>query len=455
MVLRSGYPYQVFTVDKPALPFKHHRAGGVTTLSKARALFIPGLLAMLVTPATIAATIVAMTAAITAATIPAFASDLQIPIPQRSLSTPSQKLNREGVAELKRGHQKKAKRLFYKAYLLDPEDPFTLNNLGYVAELEGDADRALRYYELAARQHTDAIIDKSNEAALKGKPLDDAFRQVQDADRQVSKINEQAIVLLRDGHVFEAKNLLQSMLPSHPNDPFLLNNLGYALENVGDIEGALRSYSAAASLHSTRRVVVTPRPKWRGRPISEVAAENAVAMSQQIAKGEGIEASTARLNLRGVAALNDNHPAIAKEFFLQAYQQDVRNAFTLNNLGYIAELAGDRETAEMYYEAARAGRDAKDKVSYSTRRDAEGQKIDKLANDNQADVEATLKAVQETKRREQRPIELKRRDTVAPRNNQETKPVPPVEMQAPALPALPPPNPDQDHNTAQPQSPQN
>ena len=65
---------------------------------------------------------------------------------------------------------------------------------------------------------------------------------------------------------------------------------------------------------------MTPRVKWRGRPISEVAAGNAVAVSEQIARGEGVEATTARLNLRGVAALNDNHPLVAREFFLQAYQ---------------------------------------------------------------------------------------------------------------------------------------
>lgn len=390
-----------------------------------------------------------------AAARPGFASNLQIPIPQRGVSTPSQKLNREGVAELKRGHQKKAKQLFYRAYLLDPQDPFTLNNLGYVAELEGDADRALRYYALAAREHTDAVIDRSNEAALKGKPLNEVFRQVQNSDQELSRLNERAIVLLRDGHVFEAKNLLQSALPRHPNDPFLLNNLGYAMETVGDVEGALRCYSEAASLHSTKRVVVTPRVKWRGRPVSEIARENAVAMSEQIARGEGVDATTARLNLRGVAALNDNNPSVAKGFFLQAYQQDARNAFTLNNLGYIAELAGDRESAEMYYEAARAGRDANAKVSYSTRRDAEGQKIDKLADDNQLDVEATLKAVQEMKRREQRPIELKRRDAVPENSEQESTPVPPIGVQAPALPTLPPPTSQQERNaTPNPQPPQ-
>lgn len=381
------------------------------------------------------------------------ASDLHVSIPGKSISTPSQKLNREGVAELKHGHQKKAKELFYKAYLLDPDDPFTLNNLGYVAELDGDADRALRYYALAEREHTDALIDRSSDADLKGKPLGDAFRQVRNSDQEISRLNEQAIVMLQQGHVFEARNLLQSALPRHPQDPFLLNNLGYALEAVGDLQGALRSYSAAASMHSAQRVIVTPRVKWRGRPISQVAAANAAAVSEQIARGEGVEAATARLNLRGVAALNDNNPSAARGFFLQAYQQDTRNAFTLNNLGYVAELAGDRESAEMYYEAARTGRDANAKVSYATRRDAEGRKMDSLADDNQVDVEATLTAVQDTKRRAGRPIELKRRDGTPVASEQDTTPVPPIGVQAPALPGLPPPSSDRDQNSVT--SPQN
>ena len=367
-------------------------------------------------------------------------SDLRIAIPQRPVSTPTQKLNRDGVAELKRGHQGKAKRLFYRAYLLDPDDPFTLNNLGYIAELEGDADRALRYYALASHDRTNAVIDLSSEADLKGKPLREVFQQVQNADQELSRINERAIVELQKGHVFEARNMLQSALPRHPQDPFLLNNLGYAMESVGDIEGALRCYSAAASLHSNQPVVVTPRVKWRGRSISQVAAENAAAISQRLAQGEGAEAATARLNLRGVAALNDNNPSAAREFFLQAYQRDSQNAFTLNNLGYVAELAGDRESAEMYYEAARSGRDANARVSYATRRDAEGRKIDTLADDNQTDVETTLRAIQNAKRRAGRPIELKRRDGASAEIEPDATPVPAISLQPLALPALPPPD---------------
>jgi Flp pilus assembly protein TadD len=386
------------------------------------------------------------------ARVPAFAGDLKIPIPERGKSTPVQKLNRDGVAELKRGHLEKAKKVFYRAYLLDPGDPFTLNNLGYVAELDGDADRALRYYALAAKDHTDAIIDLSSEAALKGKPLDAAFRQVGDSDREISKISEQAIVLLKEGHLFEARNLLRSVLDRYPQDPFLLNNLGYTTESLGDLEGALRYYSAAASVHSTKPVTVTPRQKWRGRPISEVAASNAAAVNEQISRGEGTEATTARLNLRGVVALNDNNPSAARQFFLQAYNRDAQNAFTLNNLGYIAEIDGDWESAQSLYEAARSGRDANERVSYSTRRDDEGQKVDNMADENQVGVETSLKAIQQARRRANNPVGLVRRDA-SPESSEPAKPVPPVGVQPPPLPALPPPGSEQDRNQQNPQHP--
>ena len=74
--------------------------------------------------------------------------------------------------------------------------------------------------------------------------------------------------------------------------------------------------------------------------------------------------------------------------------------------------------------------------------------MDSLADDNKADVEATLTAVQETKRRAGRPIELKRRDGASASSEQDATPVPPIAVPAPGLPALPPPNSEQDRNAA-------
>ena len=90
--------------------------------------------------------------AVLAITTGAHAADLRIKIPKRSKPTPVQKLNQDGVKAVQKHDYEKAKRLFYKAYLVDPNDPFTLNNLGYIAELEGEIERAQRYYALAAEQ---------------------------------------------------------------------------------------------------------------------------------------------------------------------------------------------------------------------------------------------------------------------------------------------------------------
>jgi tetratricopeptide (TPR) repeat protein len=78
----------------------------------------------------------------------ASAGDLRLNLPKRTQPTPVQKLNRQGVRALEKHDYAKAKALFYKAYLLDPNDPFTLNNLGYIAELDGEVERAQRFYAL-------------------------------------------------------------------------------------------------------------------------------------------------------------------------------------------------------------------------------------------------------------------------------------------------------------------
>src|SRR5689334_1525579 len=103
--------------------------------------------------------------------LPVVAKDVRISLPKKSKPTPAQKLNQEGVKELEKHNYKQAKKLFYKAYLLDPDDPFTLNNLGYIAELDGQVDRAQRYYALAAAHASDALVYKSTEKAAIGKPV--------------------------------------------------------------------------------------------------------------------------------------------------------------------------------------------------------------------------------------------------------------------------------------------
>ncbi len=363
------------------------------------------------------------------------AGDLRLALPKRSKLTPVQKLNREGVKEVQKRHLEKAKKLFYEAYLLDPNDPFTLNNLGYISELDGDADRALRYYELSSKNASQATIEVSSRPELKGRPLQEAFAALRVPELQASKANVQAISLLGKGRVAEAEDVLRKVLAGDPHNPFTLNNMGFVMESEGDLESALKYYSSAASLHSGDVILVAPNVKWRGKPISEVAADNARQVSKTIAKGEDLQAQVARLNLRGVAALNHNDPQGAKEFFQQAYKLDPHNAFSLNNMGYVSELEGDRETAQTYYADARAAADRNLVVTFASRREAEGQPIRSVAQQNQDDTESAIAALQEARRREGEPVpRLKRRDnTLVPESSPE------LNRQAPPLNGVTPP----------------
>ncbi len=368
--------------------------------------------------------------------------NLRVPLPAKSRATPVQALNRDGVKELKHGHIKKAKQHFVKAYLLDPDDPFTLNNLGYIAETEGDVDRALKYYQLAANTSTEAVIDEASRKGLKGQSVNMAFQSSNTSVYQGNKANFQAMTLLEKGRVFEAERVLKDAIQSHPKNPFLLDSLGFVMESEGDLQAALQYYMEAADLHSDERVLLTPQKKWRGKTISEIAAHNAEEVRQSIAKGEDAGAQVARLNLRGVAALNHNDAADARKFFAEAYQIDPQNAFTLNNLGYMDELNGDRETAEMYYEAARVARQANERVTYATRADAEGRRVGPLAETNQDAVEVTLKAIQQRKRQARHPVQLVVRSTGVQPSPNEPKQQPPIGVPAPPLP--PPRLPDND-----------
>lgn len=361
--------------------------------------------------------------------------DFRISLPKQSRVTPVQQLNREGVKELKRGHLNKAKERFVKAYLLDPDDPFTLNNLGYIAELEGDADRALRYYQLASNTSTEAVIDDASASGLKGQPVNAALQSSAASAYQANRADFRAMSLLEKGRVFEAEIVLRNAVHADSKNPFLLDSLGYVMESEGDLQGALQYYSDAASLHSDERVLLTPLKRWRGKPISEVAARNANVVRETIEKGDNTDDQVARLNLRGVSALNHSDATDAQKYFTDAYRLDPQNAFTLNNIGYLGELNGDRETAEMYYEAARAARQANERVTYATRADAEGRRVGSLAGMNEDDVEATLQAMQEKKRRARRPIQLMLRSSGAAPVPNDVRQPPPLGVPTPPLPA--------------------
>src|ERR1700674_5094478 len=158
---------------------------------------------------------------------PALARDLKITLPKRSQLTPVQRLNREGVEAIRKHNYEKAESLFYKAYLFDPDDPFTLNNLGYIAELQGQVDRAQRFYELAAEQATDAVIYRASSPKVEGHTMKEALA-LPEMPLQLNHDNVEAVRLLSQGRAPEADILLQKALKENPQNIFTLNNMGVA-----------------------------------------------------------------------------------------------------------------------------------------------------------------------------------------------------------------------------------
>jgi Flp pilus assembly protein TadD len=338
------------------------------------------------------------------------AGDLRIPLPKRSKYTPVQALNRDGVKAVQNHQYDKAKKLFYKAYLIDPDDPFTLNNLGYMAELDGDIDRARRFYALSADMNSDAVIDKSNNELVQGKAVSAVAGHAEDKGLKTNLLNNQAIALLEKDRAPEADLILQKALTVDPQNPFTLNNLGYAKEKEGEIEAAYQFYTAAANRRSQETVEVAIDKDWRGRPISDVARNNARKLNRRLQNGGSVESKVALLNLRGVSALNRNDRHTGRDFIEQAFKLAPTDAFTLNNMGYLAEMDGDRETADFYYERAREANQKNARVMVATRKEVEGKKIGDVADTTDQLVQSQMEAAREARERQGGPVVLRRRD---------------------------------------------
>jgi len=341
--------------------------------------------------------------------VPSQAGDLKITIPKRSKVTPVQQLNREGVEAVKKHNYDKAEQLFYKAYLFDPNDAFTLNNLGYISELQGQIDRAQQFYALAAEQSSDAVIDLASTRQVQGQPMKDALA-VSNEPLQINHANVEAVRLLGQGRAPEADLLLQQVLKSDPNNPFTLNNLGVAKEMEGEGEEALRYFDMASRAQADASAAVTTSRTWRGRPVAEMAQQNARVLRDEMSRAKDIPDQVAELNLRGVSAVNRNDLRAADSAFRKAYSLDANNAFTLNNIGYVAELENDQETAQFFYDRARQAPGASSTVGVATSRTAEGRKLFTVAEDSNSHVEAKVTQERDSLRRQREPVVLRRRD---------------------------------------------
>lgn len=354
------------------------------------------------------------------ATIPTASAQkmLKLTLPRGGVLTPVQKLNRKGVEQVEKRNYEGAEKSFYKAYLYDPSDPFTLNNLGYISEVQGRVDEAEKFYQLAVEQGSYATIDSSTEKNLKGKPMMDALGTLQNLPMRINRINVLGMQLLMQKRPFEAQAVFEQALALDPNNAFTLNNLGVADESTGDLESALKHYEAAADAHSAAPLVVTLDRSARGKPLSEVAANSAADLRQRMDKMDPDQIRSTMLATRGVVAINQNDWKTARKDFLDAYKLNPESAFALNNRAYVAEWDGDLEGAKAFYESARNAEDANARVGLASNASAQGEHLSAVAGDSHDSVGTELNAATE-RRRGHGVIVLRHRN-----GSEEDKPVP-------------------------------
>ena len=241
----------------------------------------------------------------------------------------------------------------------------------------------------------------------------------------MNELNSEALSLLNRDRAPEADVVLQQALKIEPNNPFTLNNMGFAKEKEGELEEAIQFYERSAATGSRDPIVIAFNKSWRGRPISEVAARNAEGSRKELNKSQDVQDRVARLNVRGVSAMNRNDRKTAKESFEQAYKLDPNNSFAINNMGYLAELQGDKETAQTFYEQAQRADRGRQKVMVSTRPELEGQTAAQVAEQSTTLVETSFAARAEAKRQNGAAPALKTRDNrtvVEPKTNPNVTP---------------------------------
>ncbi|MGB7603721.1 MAG: tetratricopeptide repeat protein, partial [Candidatus Sulfotelmatobacter sp.] len=244
---------------------------------------------------------------------------------------------------------------------------------------------------------------------LEGSTLKAALA-IPDVPLQINHDNVEAVRLLSQGRGPEADLLLQKALKTDPNNIFTLNNMGVAKEMEGESQEALRYYDSASAIDSDAAAVVTLNRSWRGKPVAQMAAENARNLRNRLQTQMNLELQLAELNTRGVSALNRNEPKAAEQDFLKAYALDPNNAFANNNIGYLSEIEGDRETAQFFYDRAQQLGGANTPVGLATRSSAEGKRLGTIASDSDNKVEAKVEQDRNARRQGNEPVRLLRRD---------------------------------------------
>lgn len=82
-------------------------------------------------------------------------------------------LTRDAVLAYKNGDVETFKANMKKAHEIDPQDPYVLNNMGFIYEMDGNKVEAVNHYKEASQKAGNRTVDVSQVKDQEGRPLKD------------------------------------------------------------------------------------------------------------------------------------------------------------------------------------------------------------------------------------------------------------------------------------------
>ena len=135
------------------------------------------------------------------------------------------------MKELARNDTARAEHAFYRAYLIDPDDPFQLAATSATWPKSKDSLSGRRS-SMIWRPRTvcaNATIAFSSNRELDGKQVSQVAGNARETPMQVNRFNVNAMGLMMKDRAPEAEMVLRKALALDPKNPFHLKQSGYAL----------------------------------------------------------------------------------------------------------------------------------------------------------------------------------------------------------------------------------
>jgi Flp pilus assembly protein TadD len=196
------------------------------------------------------------------------------------------RMNFDAMSLLSQNRGAEAVTLLQTALKIDPQNSFTLNNLGVAEEAVGDYDQALRDYDAAAASRSTEPAVVTLTGAWRGRPvsqmaaanaqrLEQRIQDLNNKDARAALLASRGVAAINRNDWSTARQDFLQAYSLNPYSAFSLNNAGYVAEHDGDIETAEFFYAKAQQANDAHTPVgLATQHAAEGNALVVVASRN-------------------------------------------------------------------------------------------------------------------------------------------------------------------------------------